>query len=368
MRVCIALFAVACLQPASEPAPVDWSAGAPAAAAAPADLALCQPPRVEPGAVGRWTVTGAPPGARVWFVAGDAPRLDGEGCRPDRPCLDITGVSVADTVFADADGTASVALPIPADVGPVLAMQAAVLTAPLSASTLSNATYAWTDTCGLSDVCGDVPDTDGDGTPDACDRCPGANDAADADRDGVPDACDWAGADGFEPLFPDREELPPERIPDCTVGEEATIEGTLAVVMGRNLEDEGIIVAPAAGWYDVYDLYVAESGPSQRNESAYFRIANAQNPEGYPYLPNCGDERIVADDDNDGTPDGRVLIGTWWLEAGENTVTMHHYCWLWAEGACPEFHDAEDPGSTCDSGNPNSAHLDGLGLCVVPVE
>src|SRR5690606_27158191 len=33
-------------------------------------------------------------------------------------------------------------------------------------------------------------DTDGDGVPDACDRCPGFDDAIDLDGDGVPDQCD----------------------------------------------------------------------------------------------------------------------------------------------------------------------------------
>src|SRR5262249_51777426 len=33
------------------------------------------------------------------------------------------------------------------------------------------------------------PDADGDGVPDALDRCPGGDDAVDLDRDGAPDAC-----------------------------------------------------------------------------------------------------------------------------------------------------------------------------------
>lgn len=34
------------------------------------------------------------------------------------------------------------------------------------------------------------PDSDGDGVPDVCDRCPGFDDSEDLDGDGVPDACD----------------------------------------------------------------------------------------------------------------------------------------------------------------------------------
>ncbi len=36
----------------------------------------------------------------------------------------------------------------------------------------------------------DSTDTDQDGTPDACDLCPGEDDTADSDNDGIPDACD----------------------------------------------------------------------------------------------------------------------------------------------------------------------------------
>ncbi len=48
-------------------------------------------------------------------------------------------------------------------------------------------------TNGTADSC--EQDSDGDGVPDACDRCPGVEDGNDSDNDGVPDGCDGCPTD-----------------------------------------------------------------------------------------------------------------------------------------------------------------------------
>ena len=44
---------------------------------------------------------------------------------------------------------------------------------------------------------------------------------------------------------------------------------------------------------------------------------------------------------------------------------MHHFCPLVRTGGCPDLHLLDDPEGTCDSSNPNSAHFEGEGLCLV---
>lgn len=103
---------------------------------------------------------------------------------------------------------------------------------------------------------------------------------------------------------------------------------------------------PTSGWYAVYKDEVAESGPSQRNESSFYRVFNDATLDGLPRETNCGDEYIVRDYDNnlDKVPD-RVLLGEFYFDADSpNTIQMRHYCSIVTE--CPQF---EDPKKACGS-------------------
>ncbi|HJN76253.1 MAG TPA: hypothetical protein QGF58_20155 [Myxococcota bacterium] len=160
---------------------------------------------------------------------------------------------------------------------------------------------------------------------------------------------------------------PPDRFGDCDEGIESVSEDTIYVLSWDPTEMEGSITAPAEGWYHIYSDSIAESGGSQRNESAFFRVENASNPSGVPRWANCGYEWIVQDADNDGFPGGsRIYIGTFWLDEGDNDLVMHHYCPLYRSGNCPTFHIEGE--AQCDSSNVNSVHYYGTGICITMVK
>jgi len=164
---------------------------------------------------------------------------------------------------------------------------------------------------------------------------------------------------------------PPEFLDDpCDPGDLATTTESMLIVGSWDpLEASTTLVAPAAGEYDVYNTHIVESGPSQWNETAYVRITNAGNPDGRPVFGNCGPEWIVADADNFGPPPGvQTYIGTFWLEGGNNTLTVHHYCPENRAAICEGFEFMDDPNSTCASNNFNSVHFNGEGVCLIPVE
>jgi hypothetical protein len=287
------------------------------------------------------------------------------------PCFDLDTPRVMGIAEAGPDGLAEFSLDVPADLpdGRELSVQAVVFGLGVSFEAESNRVDTLVSAAGAcgDDICGD--DEDGDGIVDSCDVCPDGPDGPDADDDGVPDACDWAGRDAFCPgdavtRYPTRETSPPATLADC-IGEPATLEREVSVLMSGAIVDEATLTAPADGWYDVYDFPPSDSGDSQRNESAMVRIFNASNPGGWPLNPNCGDEYILVDADNEDLVPERVLLGTFWLLEGENTLQLTHYCDAW--DACPTFHDDLDPASTCASDGINSVHLSGDGLCVVSI-
>jgi hypothetical protein len=165
-------------------------------------------------------------------------------------------------------------------------------------------------------------------------------------------------------------DLPPEVVMDdpCPDDVNATFgPGEIYVKSWDRETDGGVLTADVAGQYHVYDFTIAESGASQTNESAYFRVANDTNPSGMPTLSNCRDEWVVIDVDNDGAMarGQRIYVGTFWLDAGDNDLTMHHFCPLIRDGACPDLHLLVPDDGTCDSGNVNSVHFLGEGLCLV---
>ena len=94
-------------------------------------------------------------------------------------------------------------------------------------------------------------------------------------------------------------------------------------------------------------------------------MTNARNPTGLPASGNCNGDFVVVDNDNSGTRPSMVFMGTFWLEAGNNTLTFAHYCPRQRAGHCPEHHNPTPSWSTCSSGQGNSAHLDLRAFCAI---
>ena len=130
----------------------------------------------------------------------------------------------------------------------------------------------------------------------------------------------------------------------------------------------GQLDAPVSGNYHIYDLSIAESGPSQWNEYAFIRVPNAANPSGLPNLGNCDGDYVVTDPDNLApVPAGSTrYLGTFNLDLGINEVELWHYCPVYRDGDCPSLHITDDPNTTCDSGSVNSVHFTGTSVCLVP--
>jgi len=162
------------------------------------------------------------------------------------------------------------------------------------------------------------------------------------------------------------ENPPPYEEDDCE-GDEALdwSPAELVVAAWNPSVATGTVWVSATGWYAIYDKALAESGPSQTNESGYLRVSNGGNPEGRPLFGNCEGWWVVVDDDNDGSgPVDPVYLGTFWLEAGDNDVALHHYCTLYRAGYCESFHNDSPEKGTCESNNWNSIHLIGEGVCL----
>ena len=164
---------------------------------------------------------------------------------------------------------------------------------------------------------------------------------------------------------------PPKELDACPE------DGLMAEFYGSNGQDEiyvlaydpteatGTIVAPIAGIFDIYDSSVAESGDSQMNETGFVRIRNSHSSEGEPLFANCGLDWLVMDTDNDGAPPNLVYMGTFDLEEGDNELTLYHYCPLYQQGYCSEFHIGDPNNNGCNDGA-HSIHFNGEGLCLVP--
>ena len=96
-------------------------------------------------------------------------------------------------------------------------------------------------------------------------------------------------------------------------------------------------------------------------------MSNNTRPDGTPLIGNCGSDWIVEDADNFGAPPAGTAqyLGTFWLDEGLNDVELWHYCPVYLDNQCGQFHYTDDAGSTCDSGNANSVHLTGEAICLV---
>ncbi|MEE2829047.1 MAG: hypothetical protein VX498_07660 [Myxococcota bacterium] len=218
---------------------------------------------------------------------------------------------------------------------------------------------------GLRPIPGDVPIlTGGEGDDDDSPIDPGVDDddTGGPYDDGVDD--DDVGLDEPPPW---RDDCPPEAT-TATDFYGPNGEDEIYVLDSGATEATATLVVPVAGLYAVYDTAVYESGASQTNETGYLRIRNSHNPEGTPAIANCGDEYIVADNDNSGSPPAALIyLGTFDLDEGENNLTLHHFCPLFDQGQCEAFHNgAPDDASGCYGNGPNSIHLVGDAICLVP--
>ena len=152
---------------------------------------------------------------------------------------------------------------------------------------------------------------------------------------------------------------------DCDGGTKATSSSSIYVLSWDPTQMDATVSTGTSAWYHIYSSHIAESGSSQRNESAYYRVPNSANPSGAPRWGNCGSDWVVRDADNGGGPPASLIyVGTFWLEKGDNTLEMHHFCPVYRSGSCSAYHVTSDSGSTCDSGNANSVHFEGSGICV----
>lgn len=172
---------------------------------------------------------------------------------------------------------------------------------------------------------------------------------------------------GIEEPPPWRDDCPPEALQEVDFyGPNG--EDEIYVLDSSPTEAVATMEVSVAGLYAVYDTAVYESGGSQTNETGYLRIRNDSNPEGVPTLNNCGDEYIIQDNDNSGSPPAALIyLGTFPLDAGANEVTLHHFCPLYRNGECEGFHiGAPDDPSGCSGNGPNSLHMSGHGICLIP--
>ena len=159
---------------------------------------------------------------------------------------------------------------------------------------------------------------------------------------------------------------PPYNEEDCAQEEPVSWSPAELIVGSWNsVSASGAVHVATAGWYAIFDTALSESGSSQTNETGILQISNAANPDGWPLFGNCGDWWIVADSDNGGSPsDTPVYLGTFWLESGENQVTLYHYCTVYRSGQCPEFHNDTPAGGHCESSNWNSIHMQANEICL----
>ncbi|HMV69390.1 MAG TPA: LamG domain-containing protein [Myxococcota bacterium] len=163
---------------------------------------LCQPPRVVPGEHVVLQVSGAPANARVALVRGSGP---GSTCPPplNGSCFDVANGVLLTWVRANADGFASLDVPLPANLptGLSFGLQAGVIQGPnlLKSEPFFASTQGANDpsnACSTGNVCADQ-DADADSVHDVCDVCPAGDDHLDVDMDGVADACDPGPLDGL---------------------------------------------------------------------------------------------------------------------------------------------------------------------------
>jgi hypothetical protein len=202
------------------------------------------------------------------------------------------------------------------------------------------------------------------------DVCPDGVDAGPPDR---PDDC-WSDDVGGDICNPN----PPE---PCVPGEP---NFTFTDNLDSNPDDDqvyavnsdagkqacGTLTVAVTGYYRIFDAELAESGPSQQDETGYVTITNSCNAAGWPAERNYEDRFLIVDVDNESCsgetcgpgrscgpaggciPDDPTFMGTFLLVAGEdNTICLNHWCpeydAIVAAGGDPgfEFNNCAAPGA-----------------------
>ena len=184
-----------------------------------------------------------------------------------------------------------------------------------------------------------------------------------------------------ENMPPYHGDRPPIDIDDCPAnGVVVSLTPGLMAAHSRHTVDRakyrwGRFDVSTAGFYHIYNEYLAESGASQLNEHGFLTIPNAANPGGKPLWGNCGDYWVSADSDNSSVQSGLEYAGTFWLEAGSNPIGLASLCPFIRKGFCTDF---ENPSATtaCSSWQQigplgsaawtNSVHFTGPTVCLVP--
>ncbi|MEQ1564478.1 MAG: hypothetical protein ABMA64_02485 [Myxococcota bacterium] len=177
-------------------------------------------------------------------------------------------------------------------------------------------------------------------------------------------------ADGDPELPPPYGAPPPQNIGvDCGAagGLVPALDDDEVDVLSYDPPEVRTLTAPVSGWFDLYDEELSHEEDDEWNESAMVRVSNLGNPTGLPALANCDSDWVAVDPDNFVDSNGDLLyFGTFWVEAGPNTLELEHLCPRVRAGSCANLEFVDDRDTTCSSGDGNSAHLDGERLCLVP--
>lgn len=129
-------------------------------------------------------------------------------------------------------------------------------------------------------------------------------------------------------------------------------------------EDTHHLTVATAGWYHLWNDPPANDGTAQWNESIFVRIRNTTFPAGSTVLANCDDDWVTLDGDNVAVVPLAQYLGTFWFDAGENTIDVFHFCPVVRAGLCTTLEDTTDPDTTCSAPDGNRLRMISDGLCV----
>lgn len=92
----------------------------------------------------------------------------------------------------------------------------------------------------------------------------------------------------------------------------------------RVIENAGQATIAVAGYYRITASVWYNSGDAQKNESFFLQLKNSANSIVHPIDPNAGVDKVVPDDP--GAPHVKDRdAGTFYLTAGDVTISLHHY-------------------------------------------
>jgi hypothetical protein len=127
--------------------------------------------------------------------------------------------------------------------------------------------------------------------------------------------------------------------------------------------DTHMLDVPTAGWYHLWNDPPANDGAAQWNESAFLRIRNTTFPTGSTVLTNCASDWVAVDVDGVAPVPLAQYLGTFWFDAGTNTVDVFHFCAVVRAGICTNLENTTDPNTTC-ANDGNRLRMVSDGLCV----